>query len=43
VNITEAQDAALGHHAAALGIGKNELLRRVLDTWRELVEKKGVT
>jgi hypothetical protein len=35
VNITKSQDDALGRHAAALGIGKNELLRRVLDNWRE--------
>jgi len=40
VNITSAQDEALTREAAALGIGRNELLRRVLDEWRERLLRK---
>ena len=43
VNITPAQDEALKREASALGIGRNEMLRRVLDEWRERLPKKGST
>jgi hypothetical protein len=43
VNITSAQDEALTREAKTLGIGRNELLRRVLDEWREGLPKKGTT
>jgi hypothetical protein len=35
LHITQAQDESLDRHAARLGIGKSELLRRVLDEWRQ--------
>ena len=41
VNLTRTQDEALKREAAALGIGRNELLRRVLDEWCERLPKKG--
>jgi hypothetical protein len=43
VNITNAQDEALTREAKSLGIPRNELLRRVLDDWRDRLTKKAST
>jgi hypothetical protein len=43
VNITPAQDEALRREAKALGIGRNEMLRRVLDSWREQLTRRTAT
>lgn len=43
VNITAAQADALTREASLLGISKNELLRRVLDEWRDRLPKKATT
>jgi len=40
VNITSVQDEALRREAKARGIGRNEMLRRVLDEWLVQVQKR---
>lgn len=41
VTLTKPQDKALEAEARRLGITKSDLLRRIVDSWREQKEKSG--